>query len=247
LISGFFTPVADNYRMRMQVISVETAQIQYGDTVDVALDRTLANLLGVKPPEEIPPWANKWLYAGIRGGGSLGLFTLSDDIDGTAGPAPLSFGAGAQASLQITRFLAVQVEALYARDSFEYTVQYERSYHSSFTSSSLTLPALVKLTWRTKRFLFAGFAGPYLTIPIGAMEYESDIDEAGSYRFAVPVGISGGAGFGIKLGPGALFLDARYSRDLGNTSISDEGGTLAVYSRGKVSFSLGYEFGFIDK
>jgi TolB-like protein len=247
IISGSLAPVGDAYRMRMQAISVETAQIQYGDMVEVILDRRLANLLGVKLPEEIPPWANKWLYVGIRGGGSLGFFTLSGDIEGEVGGLPFGFGAGAHLGLQITRFLAVQVEALFNQDSLEYTVQDDKEYQSSFASRSLMLPVLGKFTWRTGRFLFALYGGAYMTIPLGAMDYESDIDAPGSYQFAVPVGVTGGADFGVKLGPGALFLDARYSHDLGNTSISDDDGTLSVYSRSKASISLGYELGLFNK
>jgi TolB-like protein len=247
IISGSLTQVGDTYRMRIQAISVETAQIQYGNTMDVMLDRQLANLLGIELPEEIPPWANKWLYIGIRGGGSLGFFTLSDDVAGEVGGIPLGYEAGAHLALQIARHLAIQVEALYGQDSFEYTVKDGGEYRSSFTSRSLMLPALAKLTWRSRRFLFALYGGAYMTLPIGQMDYESDIDAAGSYQFAAPVGATGGVDFGVKLGPGALFLDARYSHDIGNTSMSDDDGTLALYSRGKASLSLGYEFGVFDK
>jgi TolB-like protein len=249
IISGSLSPMGDGYRMRIQAISVETAQIQSADTADIVLDRRLANLLGIRLAEEIPPWANKWLYFGIRGGGSLRLYSLSDDIEGDLGATPLSLEAGAQLSLQIVRFLAIQIEALYTRDSLEYTgdTSQGNTYQSSFASSSLLPGALVKATWRTRRFLFAAFGGAYMTIPLGQIDYKSDIDEDGSYDFSVPVGVTGGVNFGIKMGPGALFLDARYSKDLGNTSISDSGGTMAVYSRDAVSLSLGYEFGIFGK
>jgi TolB-like protein len=260
IISGSLTLMGDSYRMRIQAISVDTAQIQFGDTMYVLLDRRLANLLNVEPPEEvlppkepppprvIPPWTNKWLYIGLRGGGSLGLFALSDDIEGEVGGIPFGFEAGAQAGLQIARNLAIQVEALYGQDSFNYRVtQNGKEYKSSFASRSLTLPALLKVTGRSSRFLFALYGGAYLTIPLGTMNYESDIDAPGSYRFAVPVGVTGGVDFGVKLGPGALFLDARYSHDLGHTSISDDDGTLSVYSRSKASISLGYELGLFNK
>jgi hypothetical protein len=193
--------------MRIQAISVETAQIQFADVADVITDRQLAGLLGIRLAEEIPPWADKWLYIGIRGGGSLRFYALSEDVDGETGAASFTYEVGAQLSLQIVRFLAFQLEALYTQDSFEYIT--EDTYNSSFKSSSLMLPALAKVTFRTKRFLFAAFGGAYMTIPLGQMEFESDIDDPGSYDFAVPVGLTGGVNFGVKLGPGALFLDAR--------------------------------------
>jgi hypothetical protein len=224
------------------------------------LDKHLAGLLNVEPPEEppppkeppppreIPPWTNKWLYIGMSGSGSLGFFALSDDVEGEVAGMPLGYGAGAHLALQVARNLAIQVEARFSQDSFEYTVaQGGKEYRSSFASGSLMLPALFKLVWRSRSALFALYGGAYMTLPLGSMDYESDVDAAGSYQFAAPVGITGGVDFGIKLGPGALFLDARYSHDMGNTSINDDDGTLAVYSRSKASLSLGYEFGLFEK
>jgi TolB-like protein len=263
ILSGSLILAGDNYRMRIQAISVETAQIQYGSTEYVLTDKHLAGLLGITLPEEetppeeppllrepLPPmkppsWTNKWLYIGIRGGGFLGRFTLSDEVEGEIGTVSPAYEVGGHLALQIAKNLAIQIEALYSQDSFGYA--YGKVYESSFTSRSLMLPALFKLVWRSRHILFALYGGAYMTFPIGQMDYTSNIDTGGSYQFAVPVGATGGADLGVKLGPGALFLDARYSQDIGNTNISDSEGSLAVYERSRVSVSLGYEFGLFGK
>jgi TolB-like protein len=266
VISGAITYLGEFYRLRVQAIEVETARIQGSQTLTIQPNRLLATLTGnsfsgpaepeyvapapvvAEPPREILSWANKWLYFGIRGSYSLRMYELSDSVEGIGDDAPPSFEVGAQLSLQLTRVLALQVEALYTHDYFQYDYDYGTliDHGGSFAADSLMLPALIKLAWRSPHILFALFGGAYMTIPMGSMEYNS-IGFGDYYEFSVPVGITGGLNFGVKLGPGALFLDARYSRDMGNTSISDDYGTLAVYSRSMVSFSLGYEFGLINR
>ena len=96
------------------------------------------------------------------------------------------------------------------------------------------------------RFAVSLFTGPYFSIPLGKLEYASG-DRTDSYNFNVPAGWLVGVAPGIRLGPGALFADIRYGGDFGNTSISDNNGVLSVYSRNMVSFTLGYEVGFIRR
>jgi hypothetical protein len=63
----------------------------------------------------------------------------------------------------------------------------------------------------------------------------------------VPLGFTIGGNAGIPLGEGILFADARYSIDFGNTNIKDNSGILELYTRGFLSFSLGYEIGMIGR
>jgi hypothetical protein len=76
----------------------------------------------------------------------------------------------------------------------------------------------------------------------GAVQHEA--------AFKTPFGIIAGAGGGIKLGAGALYLDLRYLMDMDNVSARYNGaGSIletAIGKRQKFSLSLGYEFGFIS-
>jgi TolB-like protein len=269
IISGRFTPLGRNFRMRIQAISVETAAIQGVQTLDVTLDDRLAVLLGgeteilrqqaesaAQDQEAVEQqqvaeaairdaWKRNWLFVGARGGASMRLYTLSADVKGDVEPNSIAIEAGAQVGLQITNFLAFQVEALFTTDKLSYSG--EGFKEASFQYSSLMFPALLKLTFRPATFLVAAFGGVYITMPLGDMQFESDVDESAAYTPSVPLGYLGGVNIGIKLGPGVLFLDARYAAELGGTSINDGKGDLNVFSRGMISLSLGYELGLINK
>jgi hypothetical protein len=83
----------------------------------------------------------------------------------------------------------------------------------------------------------------YITLPFGKMKWADsfrDRSESGSVN--IPFGFTGGASFGIKIGPGILFADIRYSKDLADTSAF----TMDIYKRSMLSFGIGYEIGFVD-
>jgi hypothetical protein len=55
-----------------------------------------------------------------------------------------------------------------------------------------------------------------------------------------------GGSAGMKLGPGALFVDLRYMADFEGTRIQRKGSIIEAYSRGMMAFSLGYEIGLMN-
>jgi hypothetical protein len=141
-------------------------------------------------------------------------------------------------------------------------------FEDTFESMSLTLPIMVKGTFWFDRFLVAPMAGLYLTLPLGKMNgpvMVPKLDDAGNavtnddgeelfepkdadtpFKYSVPLGFTAGATLGMRLGPGNLFLDARYSIDFGKTVLKLEQET-TVYRRSSLSVSLGYEFGLLKK
>ncbi|MDR1325065.1 MAG: CsgG/HfaB family protein [Treponema sp.] len=254
IISGSLVVLGSEYRMRIQALSVETARVQGAQSRDIAMDQRFANLLGVEfvreeappPPKEVLPWANNLLYIGARGGASLRLFTLSDDVKGKLEPNNFTYEAGIHLGLQFTSVLALQAEALFTADKVNYSGE---SYEASFESQSLTLAALFKLTFRPGKLLIAPFGGAYFALPLGQLNVNSDNDavDNASFDMSIPVGVVGGLNFGLNIGPGALFIDARYAMELGNTSISDSRGNLGIYSRAMASITLGYEIGIITR
>jgi hypothetical protein len=85
------------------------------------------------------------------------------------------------------------------------------------------------------------------------MEYNTRYDNGyllegqdADYPYSVPLGLIIGGTAGIRLGPGTLFTDIRYGIDLGNTSVASYG-IMDIYKRNFVSFTLGYEVGFIKR
>jgi hypothetical protein len=250
IISGSLTVLGNEYRLRIQALSVETARVQGAQSRDIAMDRRFASLLGVefvaekeRQPREVQPWANKLLYIGARGGVSVRFYTLSDDVTGDVEPG-ITYEAGVHSGFQFTRFLALQAEALYTADKVSYSGD---DGEAGFESQSLMFAALLKFTFRPSKFLIAPFAGGYFALPLGRLKMSSDAYGDASFDASIPAGILGGIDLGLNIGPGALFLDARYAMELGNTSINDGKGNLAIYSRAMASFTLGYEIGIITR
>ncbi|GHV70032.1 hypothetical protein AGMMS49928_15850 [Spirochaetia bacterium] len=69
LFSGSIVPYRDMYRMRVQAITVETAEIIGTRTINIRYDQTLTGLLGrINPADQ---WKYQWLYFGISAGYSL--------------------------------------------------------------------------------------------------------------------------------------------------------------------------------
>jgi hypothetical protein len=190
-------------------------------------------------------WKNKWLYFGLRGGGSLRTYTLNEDIPAEIPDKGFTFEGAAQLSFQFTSFLALQAEGIFTRDTVKY--QGTEGYEASLTSLSVMLPLALKFTFRPGPVLIAPFGGAYFNLPVGDMAFESN-DGKESYSFSQSIGVMGGLDLGLKLGPGVLFLDARLAMDLGDTSVSDSGGTLQIYKREPMlSVSMGYEIGIFNR
>jgi len=144
----------------------------------------------------------------------------------------------------------VQTELALSLDNFSYSgTRAGAAYTASFESISLQLPVMVRFTFRPENlplpFSFSGFGGIVVNIPLGAMKLSSSLYGDSSYRFSMPLGYVVGVNAGLKLGPGTLFLDIRFSGDFARTAIHDSNGTLALYTRNALIFSLGYEFEII--
>jgi len=184
--------------------------------------------------------------AGFRPGASLHYYKLTDDISGSAENPSIAFEPAFQAAFYFSDFFGLQTEIVLSCDKTSYSGNDPDSglYTASFESFSLRLPVLVRFTYRPGIFQLSAFAGISFNIPLGAMKTYSSLFDAASYRFSVLPGYIAGTNLGIKLGSGFLFADMRFSGDFTRTAIHDDSGTLAIYTRNTLSFSLGYEFEF---
>ncbi|MDR1868566.1 MAG: penicillin-binding protein activator LpoB [Treponema sp.] len=71
LFSGSISEYRDMYRMRIQAIVVETAEVIGTRTINIKYDPTLTGLLGKINPADA--WKYQWLYAGFNVGYSVQL------------------------------------------------------------------------------------------------------------------------------------------------------------------------------
>jgi hypothetical protein len=254
IISGSLVPVGNVFRLRIKILEVETARIPGIVTLSITADKTIRDLLKNDAPA-IPAayradsWKHKRLYLGGRGGLSLGFYDnsgglldktvyLSQSIKGDA-----SYNAALYGAVSLLDFLEVQLEAALTGDSFDLysgkTLQMEVSWNS------LMIPLLLKLSYRPSVFVLQGFLGPYLNIPLGQLTVKH---RNGSYTAGIsdPAGFMAGIGLGVKLGPGAIIGDIRYAGDF-SALTANYSGSKSVARCDKLSFSLGYEIGVIDK
>jgi hypothetical protein len=192
---------------------------------------------------------DKWLYLGLRAGPAFGFYARAEGTPFTE-QAVTNFGnlnAAFQASVQLLSFLSVQTEVVFATDfaPFRWLDKTDPTQISlrgnALSSYSLMIPLLLKYTYRQPRYYGAAFAGLYAAMPLGEMETKS-----GNFKYSLdtPAGYVLGIGTGMRAGPGFLFLDIRWSADLGQTC-DNKGDPL--YKRSMVSIGIGYELGLINK
>jgi hypothetical protein len=214
----------------------------------------LKRLLAGGAMREFPKY---WLYLGVRAGYSARFYKIPPQTGYINKNQSLgnTFEIALQATYQVKPFLALQGELLFTMDTASHQ-QYHTSPESTelvlqtdkFQSGTLMIPLILKGTFWFDRFLVEPLAGLYLTVPLSRMTTSAEGDSAytsgkSGYTYSVPLGFTAGADFGVHLGPGTLFLDARYSADFGNAVKAGD----TVYRRSMVSLSMGYRFGFFKK
>ncbi|MDR2052022.1 MAG: hypothetical protein LBP80_01285 [Treponema sp.] len=139
---------------------------------------------------------------------------------------------------------------------------------------SLTFPLMLKVEFHYGPLMFAPYGGAYFYLPLGEAQSRSNRlkeniyfpdgrpnpnpapslyrEEQDSLRVSVegiPLGMTFGFYTGIKMGPGALVIDLRYSRDFGTLKFSDLDGKNTLngqyigVDRNKFTLMVGYEIG----
>jgi hypothetical protein len=242
--------VGSQWAFLIDATDFENTKTLVNRTIPVKRDRSLITLLdssGSSAPSKT--WSDFRLELGARVGVSPRFYTLSDDINGSA-----SDGASFEGTAQVTALflsfnlfgfpvdLAAQTELMFTHDTVNYSAQDEgEEYNGSFSYLSLRIPVLAGLLVDFDRFSLAVFTGPHFTIPLGKMSYTIDGNST-SFSCSVPMGWTVVMQGLISLGPGSVVADIRYAGDFGRTSIDGAPGTLSVFSRDMLSFSIGYKF-----
>ncbi|MDR0720923.1 MAG: hypothetical protein LBF78_14925 [Treponema sp.] len=137
---------------------------------------------------------------------------------------------------------------------------------------SLTFPLMLKVEFHYGPLMLAPYGGVYFYLPLGDAQSRTNrirenIDTSSSpgddpdpslYREqdtlrvsvdGVPLGMNFGFYTGIKMGPGALVIDIRYSRDFGTLTFRDQdgkntlNGQYIAINRNKFTLMVGYEIG----
>lgn len=168
---------------------------------------------------------------------------------------PQGFEVGLHVSYQLMPALTLQLEAVYARESLPFE-GYELMgggsnlalYTSTYTSSYLMVPLLIKFTYRPPgRIVISPYAGAFYIQPLGNAAYSSSsktMAASGTLKQSLnsPLGYTAGVSVGAFWDPGILVFDIRYNANLGETSIEEPTGNRR-FTRGMMSFGVGYELG----
>jgi hypothetical protein len=259
IISGNITGVGKDYRFRIRAIEVETATVQGAENYMVRNNGTVKALTGdtlfAKPERPSQRLANisyddKWkykrIYTGLRLGAGIHNYNTNNGDYGAGEGASVSFDFAGQITVQLLYWFGLQYELAGTADRMTTALPVgEKTAACSFASSSLVMPLLARFTVRPANYAFSLIAGPYVQIPTGDMTWGTGNSEFTS-AMNVQLGAVAGASAGLKLGPGVLFLDARYWQDFDQTRIRDRNALHPVYNRSMATVNVGYEIGFID-
>jgi len=102
----------------------------------------------------------------------------------------------------------------------------------------LEIPLLLKGVIKPSSwFMIEPYVGVQLNIPFDSNTYK-------------PSGVSvlGGLQYGVKAGPGALFVDARFAWDIGDSRVeATPGRDPLTFQRISIHLGLGYKFGILQK
>jgi hypothetical protein len=218
----------------------------------------------VTVPKKI--WEDKRITAGLRAGVSQRWYGTPGEI--TPGAFSLNFEGGIFATVYLFSRLSFQAEIDLSIDNFinrgissaddKYIPVFS---NEKFTAYSLTFPLLVKTQFLPANNLrLAPFGGLYAFLPLGDASYRlHPSGESGNFSWSadLPLGFILGLEAATRFGPGIIIADIRYSADFGTVVIHDDGFVWfeernysrfgdTRYSRGMLSITFGYAFGFIN-
>jgi hypothetical protein len=256
IVTGSLSREGNSCWLYVKLIDVEKAVNVGAIREKIRIDGDLRSLLRPQEEKSANPnhdWKNNLLFLGAKvvyshgiyqAGADLTPYTVNPSMNGLdtiEGGLMVSLNSGYFFPDGIGQYLGLQTEAIYTMDSFKASWTGGNSHIIKY--SSLMVPLLFKFVVRPRIFMFQGYGGVYVSIPLGKAALNVN-GNTSSASFSVLGGFSAGGSAGIKLGPGALFGDFRYSGDFTNLKISDNG-SRELSRRGKFSVSLGYEIGFL--
>jgi hypothetical protein len=209
-------------------------------------------------------WKSRWIYLGLRGGISPRLYVFEGDLLTEIG---FTWETALQVEFQFLRFpwgqrnvfLALQGEGILTMDKFNIPDADGNISEKAFFS--LMAPLLLKVNYKPGPFALSFYGGVYYIwyLPVndsGEEAVQPALREGvnpGFPEFFDSLGIldalgySAGFKFGVKVGKrGTIFLDLRYSSDIGITEIGGTSPPMS-YRRHVPSLSLGFELGLFNR
>jgi hypothetical protein len=173
-------------------------------------------------------WRNKWLFAGACAFWTPRIYTSE-----SASAHLVNFGGGIFTEYHFFNFLSIETGFELASDlTSVYAVDDE-----NYSNILMEIPVLLKFVFKPgDYFILQPYVGIHLNI---AFEKSTE-----------PPAISWLVGFqyGVKAGPGVLFIDPRFSMDLGESAMNaDINVKDLTFQRYILHLGIGYKLGFFTK
>jgi hypothetical protein len=196
------------------------APVQGGENADLAPEYAEA-------PEA---WKNPRLFFNARAGLSVRFYIGEDSIPTTS---ILTFEGGLESEIRLLDFFALQLGLNFALDQVEYQHPPPTPDPFVYSTSIMSIPLMAKFFLHpSTRTILGLYLGSYWTVPLLGMTEPP------------PFGFLGGLDLAVKTRLGVLFLDLRYSMDLGRTGIMD---SPISYHRMFASICGGYKIGIVKR
>jgi hypothetical protein len=200
-----------------------------------------------KTAEPVQSPTTRRLYLGVRAAGSFNTYATLVAGGYEAGTSQgFSLDGAVLVDFRIFRFLGLQAEAIFNFDTFKVAKIVNNSYRTTdrFSAMSLMLPLLVKVPVDIGKFTVSPFVGAYYILPLGTLkmtpESPQGSDASYSYKTNPALGFLVGVEASLAMGPGEIFTDFRFGRDIGTTVAN--GGNGVQYVRSRIGLSVGYKF-----
>jgi hypothetical protein len=177
---------------------------------------------------DVYEWRDKWLYLG-------GAFFWNPRIYYGYGQSVqmMNFGAGIFGELQFLNFLSVEASVTMTPD----WIGIQGMVGDEYRDWILEIPVLVKFILKpAAHYMIEPYAGIHVNIPLYGV---SEIP-----MFSWRAGLQ----YGVKAGPGIIFIDPCFSMDLGDSSITRISDKVTIpYSRYVLYLGVGYKYGFFSR
>lgn len=198
------------------------------DILPLLVFTMLANIPPQQPAGISGEWRNKWWYFSAYGCWTPRIYT-----DTLQSASMANFGFGLAAAIQLLNFMSFETAVELAQD-WVVISPYD---YMEYRGHVLEIPALLKGVLKpASYFMVEPYAGVQVNIPINEL--------ISPPLFSWTAGVQ----YGVKAGPGAVFVDARFVMDIGDSTVTTKpGNETHHYHRYAVKLAAGYKIGVFPR
>jgi len=233
-LARYFSGGGGQFVFHLELRNSKTGEIKVeGDLLYAAPDdviqqvETLVSAMLNTIPEDTgidDEWRNKLLYLGAALTWAPRIYDLGKDTLGYSGDPYYSFSF----EYHFFNFLSLETGIELAVDGLKLS-------NGVYRDTVIEIPLLLKYVIKPGAyFMLEPYTGLYFNI--------SPRKTTNPYPAAWLLGFQ----YGVKAGPGAVFIDARFARDFGKSRVGT-GAATTYYQRNLIYFGLGYKYGLLKR